>query len=172
MSMFDGFVKATNEMVSDISRKYNEICRNVTEEIGKLQDNDPVLTCYNYVGRQVRYIKEDVLPAIRRHTPEAITSLAKNAFWVAPVIALAIGHVSDALFGTLAGATSLLNSHPDAGKLSEHVAIAGFVGTGLLAGIKVVQLVVTRNPSCLISIVLHLFNAVKYGMIIEGTNRQ
>jgi len=171
MGMFDGFVKATNDIVSDISNKYDQVCTRVTHEVGQLQANDPIRTCYNYAGRQIRYLKDEVLPAIRNRTPEFVTSIAKNAFWVVPVFALAIGHVSDSLFSTLAGATSLLNSNPDARQLSEHIATAGFVGSGLLVGVKVVQLIVTKNPSCLISIALHLFNAVKYGMIVEGRNQ-
>jgi hypothetical protein len=171
MSMYEGFIKASNDLVKEASLKYNEVCTQFTQGIARLQADDPIATSYNYVGRQVGYLKNEVLPALQRHTPEAVTSLAKNAFWVVPVVALSLGHFSDAVTGTFAGAVSLLSSHPDAKKLSEHLAIAGLGTSIAMGGVKVLQLIATRNPSCVISIIFNLFNAVKYGMIIDGRNR-
>lgn len=159
-----------NEIITSLSQSYHQFCTKLQRAVIE-QPNEPIAQCYNFVGRQVQYLKSDVLPAIQKHTPEAITSLAKNAFWVVPCVAIATGHITDTVAGVGVGVTSYLSGNADSRRLGEHLAIAGFAICALRLTTKALQLIVTKDPSHITSIILNVFYAVKYGMIIDGRNQ-
>lgn len=163
------FYDAATAGLHTLAKRYNAFCADLNSAVDRAPE-DPWSTCYNYARKQIRHVKNDWLPKLRQNTPDVITKIAQKSFWIVPTFAFLTrfwGAGSTALF---TAACSTLNVNSETRKLSEDLAFVGLALSASNIGIKAVQLFVTRNPSCLISIIFDLFSLVKCGLIVEGKN--
>jgi hypothetical protein len=154
-------------LLRDVGKQYNTLCSVITNVVST-EPNHPISTVYYFFARQVRYLKNEVLPGCEKHLPEFISSIARNSFWVVPCLAFSMGE-TDAFIDSMSTiAASWLYSNYDTRTLAEHAAIFGFVTGALRVTIATITCVATRNPAFAVSAAFGMANLVKRGLIIQG----